>query len=245
MAFHEGVARGQRHHAATLPSPPAEVVAHSSTFNDLPSTPPPTPTQPDVVEKKSSKWKRSFKKVGGKLKGAFCVRRLKSAEKAEEDIALTEMAGSPGRSSDTIDDEVNKVVELSPEGVKEYINADGSKRTVLENFPLPMNAQVNGLFMRKHCLIDDDVKDLPEDVANLPFYTAEEKALRDELALKLSMRSPGDTNADVFNIRTTFKPFKGPFTADLFKDGGLDFKWKPMVETVVEEEEVIPPAPRR
>lgn len=233
VAFNEGIARGQRHHAGMLPSPLPQVVTAQPVSGNMPDTPPPSSPPSIVAEEQSPIWKKSFRVFLSLL----CCGCFKRAKTAEDVIALTETAPSPASSSDNIANDTNKAAELNSP-TRAYTEEDGTIRMVLESVPLPPTAKVNGVFLRKFGLVDYE-EQLPEEVANPGLCTAEDKVLKDEIALRIALNGRSDTDTSVQNIATSDIRFKGPFTAELFKDGGLDFKWKPATATVVEEVDVI------
>ncbi len=114
---------------------------------------------------------------------------------------------------------------------------------VLKEAPIPVDSKVNGAFSRKFGLVDRGSQ-LPGEIENFAMDSAEEKVLRDAAARKLSLRErfnqdgAPDKAADMV-------AFNGPFTAELFKDGGLDYRWKPAQPEVPEESEDVPPGSAR
>ena len=136
-------------------------------------------------------------------------------------------------------------MELLRGPTRTYIEEDGTVRVVLDFVPLPQGAKVNGVFARKFGIVNYDDQ-LPIEIESCLVNTADDKVLKDELALRMSIKAEGIDDAPVLSIKTNHLPFKGPFTAEMFKDGGLDFRWKPVTATVVEDErDAIFPAPRR
>lgn len=241
MAFNEGIARGQRHHAGTLPGPKAQLVAGLPvSSNNMPNTPPPTPL-PLIVKGKASIIKRGCQAILSPLRH----RRSKKARIGEDYVALTHTADSTAASSDNAFDETTKEAELMNGPTRTYNDDDGTIRIVQESVPLPPSAKVNGAFSRKFGLVDYESQ-LPGDIETFAMDTAEDKVLRDQHALKLALKDKDDTDASLLNITTSHIAFNGPFTAELFKDGGLDFRWKPATTTVIEDEaDAISPAPAR
>lgn len=235
VAFREGIASGQRHHAGMLPSPRPQIVTAPPVSANMPDTPPPTPppTPPIVTKRNSPLWERSLQAV----LGLCCCGCLRPAKRAEDVIALTDIAQSPAGSSDSIVKNTNKAAELNSP-TRAYTDEDGIIRMVLESVPLPPTAKVNGVFLRKFGLVDCEGQ-LPEEISNFGLGTAEDKVLKDEIARRIALNGRSDTNASAQNTAASDIRFKGPFTAELFKDGGLDFKWKPATATVVEEADVI------
>jgi uncharacterized membrane protein len=109
----------------------------------------------------------------------------------------------------------------SLEGKRYYAN--------VPTIALPDNVTLPAAFFRKHGLIAEH-ESLPEDIQLINPPSAEDKAIRN--AHLISRRIHGRTvseNLDQNSHKTcdvsNEEVFNGPFTAALFKDGGLDFNW--------------------
>ena len=235
----EGIARGQNENQSH-PNPQLAAGAPVSA-NEMPLTPPPTPTPPVVTAKKSSTLRKRCKfLLASLLRG-----RSKKEKTSEDDVALTRTAESTAGSSDNPVEDTFKDAELTNGLTRTYIEEDGTFRIVLDVVPLPEGVRVNGVFSRKFGIVNYEDQ-LPIEIAAFALGTADDKVLKDEHALKMSMKAQGKDHGPVLSIKTSHLPFNGPFTAELFKDGGLDFRWKPATATVAENDaNAISPASAR
>jgi hypothetical protein len=123
--------------------------------------------------------------------------------------------------------EASAMVEHMPicgSSIAAYSTRRHSCQVQLDLVPLPENAKVNGAFARKFCLVDKDSQ-LSKDIKECELDSAEEKVLKQALSdLSPSADAQGQEASQRHSIRH-LKSFKGPLTANIFKDGGLDFRW--------------------
>lgn len=101
---------------------------------------------------------------------------------------------------------------------------ESRSQVTLETFPLPDNARVNGVFSRKFGLVENELRTTFETVA---MDCAEEKVLRDAATRKQNLRDKYGKDIPLRSLTKDEFGSIGPFTADMFKDGGLDYRWKP------------------
>lgn len=97
-----------------------------------------------------------------------------------------------------------------------------------ETPPLPANARVNGIFSRKFGLVENEP---PTSFETVALDCAEEKVLRDAATRKQHLLDKYGKDIPLRSLSKDEFGSIGPFTAELFKDGGLDYRWKPKTRT--------------